>query len=404
MSKVFAMYREKVIEILLKNKDLNDTQVAKRVIDQVSDLGEEHSHFVTLRKQIGRNRKAILDEHEGVYTASENIDVPNSSMKHLWFKTKEILAFVKNPNYVDIEEQAIKDIDFKAFYVDDYKPIIVEKKKKKKGFFDRLVYTDTHVGMNVNPEGNSLYGGKWDAEELFERLKIIINHVVKHQKSNILYIDDLGDFMDGLDGQTARKGHDLPQNMTDQEAFDAGMRFKVQMLDELMKYYDKIYVHNICVDNHSAKFGYFVNSAFKEIAEMKYPNNVVVENQRKFIGHYSVGKFTFILTHGKDDKNLKFGFKPKLDDVHEKKINEYIDVNYLFKHGIVIEFSKGDSHQYLFDSTPSKFNYFNYPALSPSSDWVQTNFSRGKSGFVFFNYTEQEKETKEFLFDWKKND
>jgi len=402
MSKVFAMYREKVIEILLKNKYLNDTQVAKRVIDQVSDLGEEHSHFVTLRKQIGRNRKAILDEHEGVYNASENIDVPNTSMKHLWFKTKEISAFVKNPNYVDIEEQAIKDIDFKAFYIDEFKPVIVEKKKKKVGFFDRLVYTDAHVGMNVNPEGNSLYGGKWDAEELFERLKIIINHVVKHQKSNILYIDDLGDFMDGWDGQTARKGHDLPQNMTNQEAFDCGIRFKIQMVDELMKYYDKIYVHNICVDNHSAAFGYVVNSAFKEISEMKYPNNVVVENQRKFIGHYSVGKFTFILTHGKDDKNLKFGFKPKLDDVHEKKINEYIDVNYLFKHGIVIEFSKGDSHQYLFDSTPSKFNYFNYPALSPSSDWVQTNFSRGKSGFVFFNYSEQEKETKEFLFDWKK--
>jgi hypothetical protein len=134
---------------------------------------------------------------------------------------------------------------------------------------------------------------------------------------------------------------------------------------------------------------------------LKYPSNVIVENQRKFIGHYKVGNFTFILTHGKDDKNLKFGFKPKLDDVHEKKINEYIDVNYLFRQGITIEFSKGDSHQYLFDSTPSKFNYYNYPALSPSSDWVQTNFARGKSGFVFFNYTENSKETKEYLFDWK---
>jgi hypothetical protein len=175
----------------------------------------------------------------------------------------------------------------------------------------------------------------------------------------------------------------------------------VQMVDELIKYYDKIFIHNICVDNHSADFGYIVNSAFKVIAELKYPNNVVVENQRKFIGHYKVGNFTFILTHGKDDKNLKFGFKPKLDDVHEKKINEYIDVNYLFRQGITIEFSKGDSHQYLFDSTPSKFNYYNYPALSPSSDWVQTNFARGKSGFVFFNYTENSKETKEYLFDWK---
>ena len=367
MSNVFAIYREKVIEVLMQNRDLNNTQVAKRVIEQVSDLGENHPQFGTLRKQIGRNRKAILDEHEGVYNATESIDVPNSAMKHLWFKTKEISAFVKNPNYVDAQEQIIKDLDFTSFYKEVVKPVEVEKKKKKVGFFDRLVYTDTHIGMNVNPEGNSLYGGKWDAEELFERLKTIINHVVRHQKSNVLYIDDLGDYMDGWDGQTARKGHDLPQNMSNQQAFDCGISFKVQMVDELIKYYDKIIIHNICVDNHSADFGYIVNSAFKVIMELKYPSNVIVENQRKFIGHYKVGNFTFILTHGKDDKNLKFGFKPKLDDVHEKKINEYIDVNYLFRQGITIEFSKGDSHLYLFDSTPSKFNYYNYPALSLQS-------------------------------------
>jgi len=401
MSEIFKKYKDKIIKVLTNNQDLNDSIIAKRVLAEDSDLGENHPSFGTLRKQIARNRKAILDEHEGVYNATESIDVPNSAMKHLWFKTKEISAFVKNPNYVDVQEAAVKEIDFKAIFSEKFKPVEVTKKKKQLGFFDRLVYTDTHIGMNVNPEGNSLYGGKWDAEELFERLNIIINHVVSHQKSNVLYIDDLGDYMDGWDGQTARKGHDLPQNMNNQQAFDCGISFKVQMVDELIKYYDKIFIHNICVDNHSADFGYIVNSAFKVIVELKYPSNVIVENQRKFIGHYKVGNFTFILTHGKDDKNLKFGFKPKLDDVHEKKINEYIDVNYLFRQGITIEFSKGDSHQYLFDSTPSKFNYYNYPALSPSSDWVQTNFARGKSGFVFFNYTENSKETKEYLFDWK---
>jgi hypothetical protein len=400
MSNIFLLYREKIVEVLLQYKGLNDSQVALKVLAYDSDLGESHPSFGTLRKQIARNRKAILDEHEGVYNATESIDVPNSAMKHLWFKTKEISAFVKNPNYVNADEQIIKDLDFTSFYKEVVKPVEVEKKKKKIGFFDRLVYTDTHIGMNVNPEGNSLYGGKWDAEELFVRLKTIINHVVSHQKSNVLYIDDLGDYMDGWDGQTARKGHDLPQNMSNQAAFDCGISFKVQMVDELIKYYDKIHIRNVCVDNHSADFGYIVNSAFKVIVELKYPHNVFVTNQRKFIDHYKVANFTFILTHGKDDKNLKFGFKPKLDDVHEKKINEYIDVNYLFRQGSFIEFSKGDSHQYLFDSTPSKFNYYNYPALSPSSDWVQTNFARGKSGFVFFNYTENSKETKEYLFDW----
>jgi hypothetical protein len=39
----------------------------------------------------------------------------------------------------------------------------------------------------------------------------------------------------------------------------------------------------------------------------------------------------------------------------------------------------------LFDySSSDEFDYFNFPAFSPSSEWVQTNFKKGRSGFVFF--------------------
>jgi hypothetical protein len=39
----------------------------------------------------------------------------------------------------------------------------------------------------------------------------------------------------------------------------------------------------------------------------------------------------------------------------------------------------------LFDYCSSdEFDYFNYPAFSDSSEWVQTNFKKGRSGFVFF--------------------
>jgi hypothetical protein len=39
----------------------------------------------------------------------------------------------------------------------------------------------------------------------------------------------------------------------------------------------------------------------------------------------------------------------------------------------------------LFDYCSSdEFDYFNFPAFSPSSEWVQTNFKKGRSGFVFF--------------------
>lgn len=268
--------------------------------------------------------------------------------------------------------------------------------------FDRLVYTDVHIAMTTNKNGYSLYGGKWDKQELHSRLSIMIDHIKKYKKSNTLIIDELGDFMDGWDGETTRKGHKLPQNMDNEKAFDTGVWFKVSLLDNICNIYDTVICHNICEDNHAGSFGYVVNSAVKSISEAKH-ENVTIINLRKFISHYTIGKRCFILTHGKDSKSLKFGFKPKLDAVQVEKIKNYIDVHLL--HDYNIEFSKGDSHQKLFDeSTTDAFDYYNYGAFSPSSEWVQTNFKKGKSFFEFFNFDEQGlKHHHPYVFTWKVN-
>ena len=299
-------------------------------------------------------------------------------------------------------DEVIKQIDFDtivAKYVDNW--IVPEQDKFKNDYldFDRLVYTDVHIGMTTNENGFSLYGGKWDETEINKRLATIINHTIKNQKSKVLIIDELGDFMDGWDGETTRKGHKLPQNMDNEKAFDIGLRFKITLIDSLKNHYDRIICHNICNDNHAGSFGYVVNSAFKSISESK-DSKVSVVNIRKFIDHYTIGNRCFILSHGKDSKSLKFGFKPFLDSKQIEKISGYIDHHNL--HNYEIEFSKGDSHQKLFDeSTSEKFNYYNYGALSPSSEWVQTNFKRGKSFFDFFNYlVDGNKIHFPYVFNW----
>ena len=106
--------------------------------------------------------------------------------------------------------------------------------------FDRLVYTDVHIGMTTNENGFSLYGGKWDNEEIIDRCKIMINHVIENKKSDILIADELGDFMDGWDGETVRKGHKLPQNMDNEKAFDVGLSFKIMLLDSFAPYFSEI--------------------------------------------------------------------------------------------------------------------------------------------------------------------
>lgn len=249
--------------------------------------------------------------------------------------------------------------------------------------FDRVVLTDVHIGMDTNKSGNGLYGGVWNKSVLLDRMYEMAGYIIQNKKSNMLVIDDLGDYLDGWDAQTTRKGHALPQNMSNKEAFEAGIEFKVKLVGVLAEHYGTILINNICEDNHSGDFGYVVNSAVKSILELQYPN-VIVDNHEKFINHYYVGEHAFVISHGKDSKNLKFGFKPHLDPKQVEKIDQYCKVNGIYKHSSFVEFSKGDSHQMIMDyATSDDFDYCNYPAFSPSSEWVQTNFKRGRSGFVF---------------------
>ena len=251
--------------------------------------------------------------------------------------------------------------------------------------------------MDVNKDGYALYHGEWNEKVLFERLESMVKHTIKNKKSNTLVIHELGDYLDGFDGFTTRGGHKLPQNMDNQQMFDVGLKFKIVLVDSLIRHFDTIKFVNICNDNHAGSFGYIVNSAFKAYIELKYQHGIEVINQRRFIDHYIVKNRCFILTHGKDDKSLKFGFKPTLDAPQIEKIKNYIDEHRLHNHKI--EFSKGDSHQLILDFTSStSFEYQNFGSFSPPSDWVKTNFKNTISCFTHFNYYDNQKSINNYIF------
>jgi len=280
--------------------------------------------------------------------------------------------------------EVVESFDFESIIKKYIKPIKQKKVKKFEGSkdFDTLTITDVHIGMDTDVDNNTMYSKEWNKEELMKSADIVIEKTLEEQESSILYVDELGDLLDGFNAQTTRGGHSLPQNMTNEECFDAALEFKLKILYGLVDNYQEIHFNNICNDNHSGAFGYFVNEAFKQIAELQF-TNVTVTNHRKFINHYFVNDICFIITHGKDDKSLKFGFKPHLDLKGAEKIDQYCKQNKIYKNSELVIFKKGDSHQALFDMcTSDDFYYFNYPALSPSSNWIKNNFKLGRRGFV----------------------
>lgn len=319
---------------------------------------------------------------------------------------------VYNIAFFSPEEEVVLDIEKHLDEIVSKHILPVEYKvpqNTKSNVITNVTYTDTHVGLEPNKEGNSLYGGKWNSTELFKRLEVLVDKTVKISQlhdSNILFIRDLGDFADGLNGETVRGGHELPQNMSNVEVFDEGLSFKMLMIDKFIKsgQYKEIICENVCNSNHGGDFDYFINSAFKKIVETKY-SNVKVNNHRKFISHYTVGDHCFILSHGKDSHTLKFGFRPILDPKAMEKIDNYIKGNNLYQQYKYFTFIKGDSHLQLFDmSTSQDFNYFNYPAFSPSSQWVQNNFKQGFSAFVVETFRPDEEEIDIYYkkFEWQK--
>ena len=348
------------------------------------------------RYRLKPDEAEIVNQYRAIKREANNLGLDDKDVKHGWLKTKDASLFFKNPNFGNGESL---NLDFVKL-LENAPKLNTEKVKRTKyeGEFDKLVFTDVHIGMDSSDKGRSLYPSEWNEDILFERLEKMISYTLTKQNSNILHILDLGDYLDGFNGQTTRGGHSLPQNMSNQKAFDVGFMFKTLLITQLSPFYDKIYVRNICNDNHSGDFSYFVNQFFKTYVERDL-KNVYVTNQTLFIDHEIIGNKCFVTTHGKDTHNLKFGFKPKIDPNQINKILGYLNTHQLLNKGHEIIFEKGDSHLYLFDSSSSDvFKYYNYPAFSPSSNWVMTNFQLGKSGFIHFNYDTEQKSINEFYF------
>lgn len=264
--------------------------------------------------------------------------------------------------------------------------------------FDFLTYTDVHIGMDTDSTGNSMYAEDWSEESIKKSFSKMIKNTIDKKSSDTIVVDELGDFLDGFNGYTTRGGHKLPQLMTNEEAFDVALTLKVELVDRLSSVYKKVIINNICNDNHSGAFSYFVNSSLKNLCDRTF-DNVEVNNYRQFLNHYFINNIAFIITHGKDDSTLKFGFKPQLDSKGLEKIDHYCKQYGLYKKASKIVLKKGDSHQCLFDMcTSDDFYYFNYPALSPSSQWIQNNYKKGRRGYVLEKWNDLNVSIDPFFF------
>lgn len=360
---VLNIEKEKIKELITKG-------LSNRAIARELSGSNDNSDFWRIRSKVARIKNKSTFEK----TLKDNNLLPTNNWEYGWVKTKENSIFVRNPeNQFNLQELITECLSIipKA----EKKEISVEKNQT----FDRLIITDVHIGLDTNKSGVALYGTEWNKEKLFFDLSEIDKIEIK---SNEIYIDCLGDFLDGYDGLTTRGGHSLEQNMSTKEQFKNGVEFFLQLCNFISKKYQKVTINFLTNDNHGGSFAEIFGYTIEKLLPLHF-SNINVNIQNEFINYYDVGNHTFILCHGKDKKFMKYGFSatPTKDNIQKVE-------NYIFQKRInldrFIEFSKGDSHLYISSNGSSDiFDYVSYPTFAPNSEYVTTNFKKGKRGFVF---------------------
>ena len=404
MGLIFTKYQQyenqikELIQIYSKN-----AKVAKII------LGENASN-----KEVDVLRKYVSSiRNVGTRNASINLGVDTSNVKHLWLKDKDSSLFVKNPDYKEPElleatkylEKAIDNV-LNKFNKEDY--IFYPNQHESNLKAIKITISDDHVGLEPNPNNNGLFKYEYNAEIYANSYEKVFNSVIKefrtHGKFDLLLLDNLGDEQDGWNGFTTRGGHALPQNMTNAEVFETCIDVKVKMIKSLVEnnISNKIILRKVTNDNHSGDFGHTINLAVKKIINLIYSNDIVeVETLTQFLEHRIYGDHCFILTHGKDTKQMFRGLPLKLDEKTINFINDYLrfyDINSKYVH-----VEKGDLHQIGYNKC-NTFDYRNFMSFAPPSSWVQHNFGDCYSGYSIQVIPKFENEIShtDYFLDYKK--
>jgi nucleoid DNA-binding protein len=266
-------------------------------------------------------------------------------------------------------------------------PVKIRNQNEKTNKILCLTYTDVHIGMETDSDNTAMYPIEWNSKTVSEVVDKMVDKVHEYfYNHEAIHIRDLGDFLDGYNGETTRGGHKLPQNMSNAEAFKVGAKFKIKLAKALSQFGVPLYFHNVVNDNHSGDFAELLNYHVREVVSYMLPDSEYYI-QRKFIEHYNYGIHNFVLSHGKDKKYCKAGLNCRLDKRTSDMIESYFNKKNLSG---VITFEKGDSHVFINDKS-KHYNFISHGALSPPSEWVQTNFTGSRQMFSIMEVKKDDK-------------
>lgn len=239
-----------------------------------------------------------------------------------------------------------------------------------------LHLSDMHIGARL--ESGALYPNEWNEKELIRRLSNIISKIASLGHLNTLVINLLGDNLDGMDNQTARRDHFMPQNMDNMEQVNTFINTMVWFVQSIKEnnLCNNIKIYSVKEGNHDGTFGYTASVAALACINKLYPE-IETTQFTEFFGYYQFKGHQWLICHGKDSKYMKRPMPLNLDDRNKIRLYEYLDSRNITGNGIHV--IKGDLHTENINSC-LKLDYRNVLSLFGSSDYSIMNYDRNQSG------------------------
>lgn len=276
----------------------------------------------------------------------------------------------------ELEQQLENSANIKVD-LSGFEPIpIIDTKDSNNSLILHL--SDLHIGSKC--ESYSLYENPWDKTEIERRLNCVLQEIDKLGHLNVLIINLLGDNLDGMDGQTARRDHIMPQNMDNMEQIETFLSVMVKFIANCTLRANEIRIYSVKDGNHDGISGYLATLALKQTIKNLYPD-IEFDLAKEYFNCYQFGEHYYCLCHGKDDKFMKRGMPLNMNDKTQVMIYEYLESKGLLGEPNV-HIIKGDLHSNALNSC-RLFDYRNVLSLYGASDYSNYNFSRNSYGVSY---------------------
>lgn len=234
-----------------------------------------------------------------------------------------------------------------------------------------LFLADMHIGAKVTAQ--AIYSNKYDMQEVYNRIDKMIRHIKTFGAFESIIVVNVGDALDGMDNQTARRDHFMPQNMGNQEQIkgfvDAvGYLFSGLIDNGCAQKYSFLSVY---CGNHDGAAGYAAALLAGAQLQLQYPQIETRVSDTFFIRE-DVGDYTYFICHGKDDQFMKSGLPMNLDPKNEVLLTQYINSQRIaLKPNVNIV--SGDLHNESMNRGKA-FKYWKVGSFFGSSDYCMLGF------------------------------